>query len=59
MKKITNRPTKNYFTSKLQKLLLTLHNTVLVTAKSHLISSFLISHRQLCCCSKMAVSTGF
>lgn len=38
MKKITNRPTKNYFSSKLQKLMSILHNAVLVTAQSYLIS---------------------
>jgi len=59
MKNITKRPTKNYFSSKLQKLMSMLHNAVSVTAQSRLISFFSISHRQLCCCSKMAVSTGF
>jgi hypothetical protein len=33
MKKVTNRPTKNYFSSKLQKLMPILHNAVLVTAQ--------------------------
>ena len=62
-KKITKRPTYNYFSSKLQKPLPTLHNAVLVAAQSCLsvclISSFSISHRQLCRCSKMAASTSF